>query len=143
MRAGPNQRLWQPWDISQTRSRTMGRCEHRSNVLKRAPTITGTRVPGSWNTCSEGSREMRARPNKWLWGTRQHLMTLKLCKEFRETSGRARNTTPPCRVLGLSRRLHPKCRVRRSVHRNAREAKPTVATALGHLPNTFPHHGTL
>ena len=86
MRVGHNQWLQQPWDISQTRSRTMGRCEHRSNVRKRAPTITGTRVPGSWNTCSEGSREMRARPNQWLWGTRQHLMTPKLCEEFQDTS---------------------------------------------------------
>ena len=42
MRAGHNQWLRQPWDISQTRSRTMGRCEHRSNVLKRAPTIRNT-----------------------------------------------------------------------------------------------------
>ena len=42
MRVGHNQWLQQPWDISQTRSRTMGRCEHRSNVLKRAPTIRNT-----------------------------------------------------------------------------------------------------
>jgi WD40 repeat protein len=31
-----------------------------------SPPQSGTRVPGSWNTCSEGSREMRAGPNQRL-----------------------------------------------------------------------------